>query len=232
MYSNYMRNSLLELFFPRFCIGCGYLGSYICDSCEKRLEKVKKITCFYCGKSSLFGLTHPGCKHKDGIDGYLSMYLYTGLFKKILHESKYKGSFAVLETLLSLSGQCRYEEVEIWKRLFNPCITPVPLNSERLRQRGFNQSEMIMEKYSAINDLEKIYCLSRINNTPHLAHIKDKAIRRKIIKGAFTYVGDTVPQTIIVVDDVITSGSTISECAKILKRKGVQTVLTISLAKG
>ena len=227
-----MKNSLLELFFPRFCVGCGYLGAYVCHNCEKKLVRVEKNTCYYCERPSFLGFTHPGCKRSEGIDGSLSLYLYTGLFKRILHESKYKGAFIVLKALISISGQGIYDEVGYWKRIYNPLITYVPLNINRLKQRGFNQSKIIAEKYSRLNEIESIECLSRVLNTPHLANIKDKSERKRNIKNAFIFTGQTIPQSVILVDDVITTGATVLECAKVLKKEGVQTVLTISLAKG
>jgi len=226
-----MGNHIMELFFPRFCVGCGYLGTYVCCSCEARLKRVKKNTCYYCDRAAPFGLTHPRCKQKEGIDGNLSLYIYTGLFKKILHDSKYKGAYNILKTLLSTNKRHKWREILTWKHLFSPLIMGVPLHINRLRQRGFNQSEIIVEKL-AMMGFNKGRCLLRVNDTPHLASIKDKNMRKLQIKGAFKFNGEYIPPTVMLVDDVITSGATLAECAKTLKQKGVQTVLTISLAKG
>lgn len=226
-----MENHILELFFPRFCVGCGYLGTYVCHSCEEALERVKKNRCYYCDKAAPFGLTHPSCKKKDGIDGHLSLYLYTGLFKKILHESKYKGAYHVLTTLLSFNRPHIWREVLMWKQLFSPLVVSVPLHPNRLKQRGFNQSEIIVEKF-ATRGFNKGSFLLRVKDTPHLANMKDKDMRKHQIKGAFKFNGEYVPPAVMLVDDVVTSGATLIECAKTLKQKGVQTVLTISLAKG
>lgn len=227
-----MKNSLLELFFPRFCVGCGYIGVYVCKQCEGNLVRVKKNSCYYCEQPSFLGLTHPRCRRDRGIDGHLSVYLYTNLFKKLLHESKYKGSFIVLKSLISLLGREAFEDVGAWKRLFNPLITHVPLHENRLKQRGFNQAEIIAERYSYMNEIQSTNCLFRVLDTPHLANIKDMQERKKQIKNAFIFTGHSVPQSVIVVDDVVTTGATVLECAKVLKKEGVQTVLTISLAKG
>ncbi len=227
-----MDSTLIELLFPRFCMGCGYLGTYVCGSCEEKMGKVKKTTCYYCEKLSPFGLTHPGCTRKNGIDGHISTYLYTGLFKKLLHESKYKGAYNILKTLLSLCGQHKWREILAWERLFSPLVVSVPLHPNRLKQRGFNQSEIIAEKYITTTGLDKGRCLVRVGDTPHLANITDKNVRKHQIKGAFKFNGEHIPRSVVLVDDVITSGATLLECTKTLKLKGVQTVLTISLAKG
>lgn len=195
------------------------------------MKKIKRNTCFYCDKPSPLGLTHPKCKKKKGIDGHISLYLYGGLFKRLLQESKYKGAHAVLRTLLSFPQKRAMEDVWRWNSLWNPTVMSIPLHSQRQRERGFNQSEIITNAYFH-SQFAKETLIKRIDNTPHLAHIQNKSERKRKIKGAFAYCGSSVPKTVLVVDDVITSGSTILECAKVLKENGVQAVLAFSLAKG
>lgn len=225
-----MKTPLLELLFPRFCVGCGYVGTYICSSCELKMKRVKKTHCFYCDKSSLFGLTHPQCKHKNGIDAHLSLYLYGGLFKKLLQESKYKGAHVVLSTLLAFPQENILYNLNKWIGLFKPLIVSIPLHPQRIKERGFNQSEIIAKKY--FSGFIGTRIIDRTINTDHLANIGNKNKRRNHIRRAFTFIGNTIPKAVLLVDDVITSGSTMLECSKILKENGIQTVLAFSLAKG
>jgi len=231
-----MKVKLLDLIFPKFCLGCGYVGAYLCLPCELKMKKVKKTCCFYCEKPSLFGLTHPKCRQKKGIDGYLSIYLYEGLFKKLLHESKYKGAYGILRTLLRFPQQKIFQNLDRWSNLFKPKIISVPLHPQRIKERGFNQSEIITEHYFSsliyTNTNHDINCLERKINTKHLANITNKYKRKLYIKGAFAFTGKDIPKSVLLIDDVITSGSTILECSKVLKENGVQTVLAFSLAKG
>lgn len=227
-----MRSTILELLFPRFCLGCGYVGTYICSSCEAKMKRVKRTPCFYCGKSSLLGITHPKCRQRKGIDGYLSLYSYDGLFKKLLQESKYKGAYAVLSTLLAFPQQSIFQDLNKWNNLFKPLIVSVPLHPQRIRERGFNQSEIITKQYFKEANFLNTNLLERTINTIHLANIQNKKKRRQRIQGAFTFIGNNVPKAALLVDDVITSGATILECSKVLKEKGVRTVLAFSLAKG
>jgi len=227
-----MGNPFINLLFPRFCIGCGYLGTYICPSCEKKIKKIHKEKCFYCNKPSFLGFTHPSCRQKEGIDGYISLYSYEGLFVKILQESKYKGAFVVLNTLLSYPQPALIQKLKKWGEIFNPFMISVPLHKQRLKERGFNQSEIIRSVYFGKTGLLSENLLERTINTPHLANIKDKNKRRRGVKGAFHFIGRNTPPAVLLVDDVITSGSTILECSRTLKKRGVQTVLAFSLAKG
>lgn len=227
-----MRNSFIELLFPRFCLGCGYIGSYICVGCEEKMKRIKTPHCFYCDKPTLLGFTHPQCKKTNGIDGYLSVYLYHGLLKKTLQESKYKGGYNVLKTLLSFPQPSIFDCLYEWQTLFKPIVESVPLHQQRIRERGFNQSDLITKAYCNSKVGTEGRLLERTINTEHLASMRGKAKRRDHIQGAFSFIGSSTPKAVLLIDDVITSGSTILECTKTLKENGVQIVLALSLAKG
>lgn len=227
-----MESPLLDLFFPRFCLGCGYVGSYVCPSCEAKIKRVNETRCFYCGRPSLLGFTHPGCWRKRGVDGYLSLYTYGGLFKKLLQTSKYKGSHLVFKSLLAYPQHALLQTLLQWNNLFGVAIVCVPLHPQRMRERGFNQSDLIADRYFNNPCFVKKNLLKRVINTEHLANLKNERERKRHIRGAFAFIGEKAPSAALLVDDVITSGSTILECSKVLKENGVQTVLAFSLAKG
>ena len=84
---------LKDLLFPKFCLSCGFLGSYVCLSCEKKLVPITNDICLYCGKNSYLGLTHPACKKNYGIDGVLSMFHYNPTLKAIIKNIKYRGVY-------------------------------------------------------------------------------------------------------------------------------------------
>jgi ComF family protein len=115
--------------------------------------------------------------------------------------------------------------------MFNPVIVPVPLHFQRERARGFNQSQIIAGHLARKTDLPLKNILIRTKNTEHLANIKGNNKRREMVKNAFQYVGEEVPRAVLLIDDVITTTSTIGECVKTLKKSGVETVLSFSLAK-
>ena len=227
-----MGRSILDLLFPRFCLGCGYLGTYVCAHCEMGMKKINTPICFYCKKPSLLGLTHPRCRQQKGIDGFLSHYLYNGLFKKILQESKYKGAYSVLQSLLEFPKPNLSHILNKWNDIYSPYVISVPLHPKRIRERGFNQSDIIAKKYFNSNMLAQTHFLQRTINTDHLANIGNKNKRKQHIRDAFVCDKKYIPKHIILVDDVITSGATIIECSKVLKERGAQTVLAFSLAEG
>lgn len=222
---------ILSFLFPCFCVGCGSLGSYFCSNCKAVLKKNRGESCLYCGKRTALGLTHVRCKKRKGVDGWRSIYRYDAPFKKVLIGAKYKKARLVLESLLKQDDIGTYKTIWRWKKLFDPTIVPVPLNGRRLDERGFNQSSIIGQHLSSRTGIPHKELLIRSKNTPHLAQMEDKYERRRAVRRAFCYVGKEIPQSVILVDDVITTGATIGECARTLKDAGVKNVLAFSLAK-
>lgn len=222
---------MLSILFPEFCVGCGYIGGYICGDCFKKIALIKNNVCVYCGRGGALGLTHIGCKRSKGIDGHNSFYKYTSFLRGAIIQAKYHRAHLLLSSLLKNAQPSFYETVWRWKKIFSPVVVPVPLHQKRLLERGFNQAEIIATHIAKKTNLPLKDVLTRKINTEHLANIKDNNKRKMIIKNAFCFVGETVPDAVLLVDDVVTTTSTIGECARELKRRGVKTVLSFSLAK-
>ena len=178
------------------------------------------------------GFTHPGCRIQNGVDGCFSLFRYDGLFKKVLQQSKYFGAWNVLVDLLSFPYPQFSHIMKEWNKLYKPHIQSVPLHPHRLRERGFNQSDIIKNTLFSTHSTNHLPLLERVIHTEHLANIGNKVRRGRHIRNAFSYMGGEPPKATLLIDDVITSGSTIAECARTLKEVGVQTVLAFSLAKG
>jgi ComF family protein len=162
------------------------------------------------------------------VDGVYSFYQYDGLLKKIIHTGKYKGAWRIFSSL-----PCNSNSLQEWSPLFDtPLLCPVPLHPHKRAQRGYNQSQKISE-----------LCLSHLGwksfdgiikekeSSPQATRVSRKE-RRDNVRSTFSFTGMAVPETVVLVDDVITTGATVSECALVLKKSGVRTVLAISLARG
>lgn len=115
---------------------------------------------------------------------------------------------------------------------FNFLIIPIPLSKKRLRWRGFNQAEIIAAEFSNYFGYELNLDLKREKHTPPQATLKENE-RLKNIKSAFTWRGENLNgRTVILIDDVITTGATLNEAALVLKMAGAHEVCALVLAKG
>lgn len=225
----------LDILFPRRCFGCGFIGSYFCLDCQKKLVLVEKDRCFYCHRASYLGLTHPACRQKDGIDGFVAPYQYNNLLKKIIKNVKYRLAREGMKEFFIITGPAIAEKLHPYKKIDTSyCLLPIPLHPTRLKERGFNQSEILTSLISNILGLDRIDILIRKKNTPPQAKLKKVKERFNNLRGAFAIKkeGLAKDKRVILVDDVVTTGITVREAAKSLKKAGARSVIVFSLAKG
>lgn len=225
-----MEPTALSVFFPPFCVFCGYLGTYICKDCMQK-ERITSSRCHYCRAPTLYGFTHPACSKDEGLDGVFSFFSYRTKLVDILHRAKYNAEWRLYHALFFVIAEERFTLLRQWKRLYNPVLCPVPLHSTKELRRGFNQAEIISELVGKKINLPTAKLVVRIKNTQPQASMDTRAQRHKNIRGAFTAT-NTSPPCVVLVDDIETSGATLRECAKTLKKGGVKTVLAVSVAKG
>ncbi len=226
---------LLNLLFPKFCIGCNTIGYYVCPRCFKKFEFIRTQKCPYCLIENSAGKTHDQCLERGGIDGEYSILVYSGLTKIFIKDIKYRRIYSVLSDFFQLLPnnvtQKIIEAVKIYKIDY---IQPIPLHPLRQKVRGFNQSEHIAKRLSFVVNIPIINILSRTINTFPQAQIEKKEDRKKNIQGAFQYTGDDfyANKNILLIDDLFTSGNTSKEAAIVLKRKGIGKVFVLTLAHG
>ncbi len=228
---------LLDILFPKYCVNCKKLGEYICPDCFSRLSFAVEHICLVCNKPAIDGKTHPACEEKYTIDGALASVTYTGAVKKLVYQFKYKPFIQDLQHMLS---DLLYEGIiqqEQFHRLLqtNPILVPIPLHPEKERQRGYNQALLLSNNLSKRLNLETIPVLKRTKRT-HIQADLPREKRQENMRGAFVdeknFQEDISGRTIMLIDDIITTGSTMMEACNVLKRKGVKTVWGIALAHG
>ncbi len=223
---------LIDLLFPKFCLGCGYIGVYLCPSCFKGLKPTKNDICLYCNKASLFGLTHPYCSKTHGIDGLMTIYHYNPLLKKIIKNIKYRLATDIWQEFYKVIEPQVISKLGFYKKLSQDTfIQPIPLSKLRYNERGFNQAKIISSFFQNLLHFPTIDLLVRKEERLSQAQTKNKQIRCLNVRGVFSCTR-FVPESILLIDDVITSGSTIKEAARILKIAGVKKVYALALAKG
>lgn len=224
--------SILDFIFPKKCLGCGREGNYLCFKCLSEQTSIKQI-CPGCYKPSIDGLTHVRCKRKLSLDGLTSTWEYEGVVRKAILTMKYKYAFDIAgEFAKAAAGRLRNEPVFSKN---GKLLVPIPAHQLRKNWRGFNQSEEIGKLlaknmgWQFIPDL-----LIKRKPTVSQTELKGKE-RRKNLKGVFTLNSNysLVPSaySLVLFDDVLTTGSTLKEACKVLKRSGFYSVWGLTLAR-
>jgi len=225
----------LDFLFPKYCVNCRKIGEYICANCFSFISFDVAMICLVCNRASIDGLTHPGCKAKYAIDGAFSAVSYKGIVKKLIYSFKYKPYLADLKkSLVELSYESIIQQ-EIFQQAYlsRPILVPIPLHQNRLRQRGYNHAKLLADGLSVKLTLPVLELLQRKKATKSQFGLKLKD-RRENLKDAFTISPNSpIAQrpNILLVDDILTSGSTLLEAARILKKNGAKKVWGLTLAR-
>lgn len=247
---------LLNLLFPKRCLGCGKLGFYICPDCEGNLLVNEQLICPACRENSIDGGAHKKCEGRYTLDGLFSFWQYKGLAKKLIKNLKYRLVTSEVEEVVDLAikytpGVKKTSTPGVNERSLTflkflqtkPIIISVPLHKFRENWRGFNQAALLGREFAkrfGFKFSDKI--LERIRDTQPQVELKGKK-RRKNIKGAFSLNEKLHPRgekslhpggvklNFLLIDDVWTTGSTLRECGRVLKKAGASKVWALTLAR-
>lgn len=217
---------ILEWVYPRECVICGKVELFLCNGCRLSLRLAEQ-RCGECGEESKAGWTHKKCRKEWALDGLNVIWDYEDeKVKKIIKEIKFGFN---RELLRELTGKCKFEIGGKWDM-----VVPVPLFWQRKNWRGFNQAEILAEEIGEKLGLKVVNGLRRVRKTEQQAKIKSKKERTKNVRGVFEVrEGEEEmmkEKKILLVDDVFTSGATMKEAGKILKKIGVEKVWGVCLA--
>jgi len=220
-------NIITNIFVFKECYGCQKDGSYLCLDCLQKYVKISMYQkCFVCERYSRVGLMHNACKSKSYLDGLIYLTNYQGIVKKMIQESKYLGYFAVMKEL----GIIYSQYLKRFYTLDDYIITSVPMFWFKKNYRGFNQAEVLGQVIAKENNIHFVNLIKRSKNTKKQAG-KSRKKRLESLKNVFEYNNYSSFKKVILVDDVFTTGTTLNECAKVLKDNGVEEVVGVVLAK-
>ena len=226
----FITETIKELTFPKYCVGCRGTGALLCQECWPRISFLYEQICPVCRKPSIAGRTHSGCSTSWGIDGLISLTYYSGPIRGLIRQLKYRGATITKELVSDLL--IAYADHE---SLYLPpaIVTPIPLHKKSLAKRGFNQAEIIASsvanhmQYPLVADILERGKLTASQTT------LSKEQRHTNIRGAFSIFKNHQAKgaDFILVDDVFTTGATMREAAKVLKRAGANQVTGFTLAR-
>lgn len=220
----------LETLFPKYCVGCGKDDTSFCDKCFNKIIFIKKQQCGRCLKISDKGKTCSKCKKYWALDHLIvAAYYQDGPVKELIHTLKYNGRKDLISNAVRLLDNIKPLLPEANSNLI---IVPVPLHRHRKWWRGFNQSEEIAKyffnntNFSIDNKVIKRTIHTRVQAS---LHRKD---RINNLINAFKCKTCLPPNTsVILVDDIATTGATLNACALALKKAGAKRVFGVVIAR-
>lgn len=231
-----LSDNFFDTIFPKECISCKKEGGVICPGCATRAFVSVEFVCPKCGKESFFGKTCVRCDDKTALGGLFYASYYGN---PLIRDAIYAWKYSFVEEMGDILGNIFLSQAERYRTIIDnlesPVVQAVPLNRARLLWRGFNQADILAERLAAHFGYKKVEALLRHKKTIPQSEV-DRDGRESNITNAFSVsprLGDGLKdKTVILVDDIFTSGSTMEECARVLKFAGAKEVWGFALAKG
>lgn len=207
-----IKEFLLDLIFPAYCVNCHRLGNFLCEDCYHGLE-------FYWEnlRSNL---------ENEYFDQLLVMAKMDKLMGKLIKQMKYQSAANIAPFL----GKILYQHL-----LIPPAdlITYIPLHKRKLRMRGFNQCKLIAQELSRLTGIEEKNTLERVKNSKAQASVKNQHERIERMKNVFkirkNYENFVKNKKVILLDDVFTTGATVNAAAEVLKNAGASEIIVLTL---
>jgi len=228
--TNYLHrlfNNFLDFFLTRYCLYC-----------ETKLDSIEQYLCNQCS-SKLYKCDNNYAKEKfkryfessNSIDELSALYLFSKdtPLQSLIHSLKYQSNYRIgnyLGQLIASENSFYFEKEQI------DLIIPVPLHRIKYTERGYNQSFYIAREISRLAKIPlETSIIKRIKNTESQTRLNHSE-RKENVKDAFKFCGkkSLEGKNILLIDDIITTGSTIIECGKVLKENGAGKIIAFSAA--
>ena len=230
--------AIASLLYPPVCTICAAnieADEYLCSSCEAKTVRIVPPFCAKCSEPFEGAITGPftcaNCAHRTiCFDAAVAAYRSRGIVRQIIHDFKYNRQIHLRHLVARWLGAA-LDDPRLRDRRFD-VIVPVPLHPARKRERGFNQATLLAELLSAQISIQCRPLLERVRYTTTQTAL-DRAERMENLHNAFRLRKNMNVQDlrVLLIDDVMTTGSTLSECARILKSVGAISVHAVTAAR-
>ena len=230
--------ALSSLFYPAACVVCSSnveRSDYLCESCKSRAPRITPPFCAKCSEPFSGAITQTfscaNCEHRLlHFDSAVAAYRSRGLVRNLVHAFKYGHQRHLRHPLAHWLGETM-RDPRLRGRRFD-LIVPVPLHPARERERGFNQAALLAELFARQIAVPHRLALERIRYTKTQTAY-DRAERMENLRDAFRLRKNMNVRElhVLLIDDVLTTGSTLSECARVLKEAGAISVYAATAAR-
>lgn len=215
-----LTGAVLDLLFPPSCIVCNADGAWICQACRSQIAYIPVTN-----QGRIEG--KPLGRHDQAaVDGFYAVSYHDGVLREAIHQFKYEGVRALASPLSALLADFYSEHA-----LFADMLIPVPLHPRRQRERGYNQSNLLAQALGQIIHLPvNANILQRVKYTLPQVGLNAEERQENVID-AFRCVQAPNVEHVMLIDDVCTTGATLSACALVLKEQGARHVWALTLAR-
>lgn len=222
---NITLDSVVGLIAPHQCLACGAEGSLLCDECLITAGDLMAPRCAGCYKLSEKSKTCKTCKKWLVVDSISVSTVYEGIYEKLLFAMKFDNKRQASVSIAKIMSEAGLDVAE------DSILCPVPTAPARIRQRGFDHTSLIASELSKILDLKNYSLLSRNTNTRQFGATRANRLKQMENEFYLRPKSKVDGKNIVLIDDVMTTGATLSSCAKVLKKSGAKSVKALIFAQ-
>lgn len=219
-----IKDKILDFLFPPFCVACGRSGEWWCSQCRQAVQVLNNAICPRC-----LSLNQHDCQGDLPFDQvWAAGFYHDPKLRAAITALKFHGTSALVRDIKLFLDTRQLPDTPA-----DAVLVPMPLADKRLKERGFNQAELIAKIFcDCLPQASLSSCLKRVaHRDPQSSVEHNLAVRQLNIKNCFEAVGQ-VPKHVILVDDVITTGATAAEAAHVLLAAGAESISVLTLAIG
>jgi ComF family protein len=228
-----MLQRLVDILFPRRCVGCGGPSWPFCPACAAATVALVPPGCFRCGRPLEVATPRCGQCPPSVIEWSRAAFLYEGPVRAALMRLKFSGMSHAAEAFAPAMAEALARAPPTDHGLGQggrDVLTWVPLGARRRRERGYDQAEVLAHAVGSMSGWPVRRLLRRVIETDPQAR-RPGPERRLALQGAFAPVQPLPGLRVVVIDDVLTSGATAAECALLLRRAGALDVGLVTAAR-
>ncbi len=216
---------IISIIAPHECLGCGVEGSLLCNNCRFHELVTPAASCMFCSRLSAYSKTCSKCIKHHPLSNIWVASSYERLSKKLVQQTKYKEKRAGATAM----AEAMYETIPAGVHL--DAVIGVPTITSHVRGRGFDHTHRIAKLLAAKLNVPCLDVLVRLDQTAQQGGGRTK--RAEAVRGnmRLSFGSDVNDLSVLLVDDVVTTGATITEAAKVLKRTGAQKIYAAIFAR-
>lgn len=215
---------LISIVAPHNCINCGYEGKLLCSWCALDAFAPVPSRCYKCYALTKDSLVCKRCRKSAGLSHVWVATEYEKLAKRLIRQFKFERAQA--GAVIIAQAMCR-----VLPYLDNALVVPIPTASSRQRMRGYDHTKLIAKQLSRLTQQQYLTDLARLNQSRQVGSRRKKRLEQ--LDGAFWIRNSKLikNQRILLVDDIVTTGATLEEAAKVLKIAGAKSISAVVFAQ-
>lgn len=221
------KRTMLELLFswlaPHDCMSCGCEGSLLCEGCTRNMTQTMSSRCFQCRSPTEDHRVCPSCRSGIVLSHVWVSVIYEGIIKRVIYALKFDRAMGAKVPLGLILDRSLPSAQFV--------IIPVPTSNKRIRERGYDQSVLLARGLARTRNLTYVAALVRVRDTRQTGSTRRERIRQQ--RGAFIVTKESYVKgkSILLVDDIVTTGATLDAAARVLLAAGATDVNAVVIAQ-